>query len=559
MSDSSRTVAEVIVDWLEQLPVRNLFGNPGTTELPFVRAVRDSDLSYRLCLHEDVAVGCAAGLASTERYSDFETPGPPVGVANLHTAAGLSHGLSNLYGARVARAPTLVVVGTQSLDFRHEDPILSDRCEPLLEEPARWFGEITEPSAALPLLRTALRQALTPPRGPSVLMLPLDVSRSTADPSPVSLGDLPSPGSSPPEKVDELAELCLQSPQLGIVFGDELGRSGRDGIRRAVDLAERTGALVYGEILAAECNFPPEHEQWVSILPPDTDLSRKLLDLDTVVFVGCNHQTGLFENVDGLIPEGTTCVQINTCPDDVGRVLPVDLGLSGDPVAILDDLNDRLGPSVGEDLLREREALREGVKALVEEQLGDLKDSPASSEFCTQRNVVEVMNEVAGDALIVDEGVTGRFELLTEGNLRPERYLSNKGGALGYGLPAALGAAFAVRRSDRDVPVLGYVGDGSFWYYPQALHTARRYDLDLTVLVLRNDRYQILEDNAETIMGEPPDFRSTRLDGLSGADAADAQSVRSHHVQQRDDLETTLEEELTRPGPAVVEIDLTES
>lgn len=558
MSRSSRTVAEASVEWLEQLPVGNVFGNPGTTELPFVRAVRDSNLSYRLCLHEDVAVGCAAGLASTSRYPDFETSGPPLGLANLHTAAGLCHGLSNLYGARVARAPTLVIVGTQSLDFRHEDPVLSDRCEPLLEEPARWFGEILDP-AALPRLRTAVREALTPPQGPSVLMLPLDVSRSTVEPSSVTLGEIPSPGNTSPRKIDELAEFCAESTELGFVFGDELGRGGQKAVNRAVRLAERTGALVYGEILAAECNFPPEHDQWVSILPPDTEISRQLLDLDVVVFVGCNHQTGLFENKGGLIPEGTTCVQINTCPKDVGRTLPVDLGLSGDPGNIIADLNDQLKSSLSQELLRERKELLATVQLLVEDQLAELRDAPASSEFCTQRNVVEVINDVAANAYIVDEGVTGRFELLTEGNLQPERYLSNKGGALGYGLPAALGAALAVRKTDRNISVLCYVGDGSFWYYPQALHTAKRYQLNVTFLVLRNDRYQILEDNAETLMGEAPDFRSTRLEGLSSAGVAEAQTIRSHTVERREDFETILEQELDREGPGLVEIDLTKS
>src|SRR6056297_3236945 len=100
------TGADLFVDALEQYGVSHVFGNPGTTELPVMDALGDSDLEYVLGLHEDVAVGMAAGYASTRRYhadrarregGSGETGEPlnPVGVVNLHIAPGLAHGLGN--------------------------------------------------------------------------------------------------------------------------------------------------------------------------------------------------------------------------------------------------------------------------------------------------------------------------------------------------------------------------------------------------------------------------------------------------------------------------------
>ncbi|MFB6113553.1 MAG: thiamine pyrophosphate-binding protein, partial [Halodesulfurarchaeum sp.] len=97
---ASRTGADLVRETLERYGVTHVFGNPGTTELPVVRAITESDIEYVLGLHEDVAVGMAAGYAQTRRYhADTDDSVLPLGVANLHLAPGLAHGLGNLYNA----------------------------------------------------------------------------------------------------------------------------------------------------------------------------------------------------------------------------------------------------------------------------------------------------------------------------------------------------------------------------------------------------------------------------------------------------------------------------
>ncbi|ELZ02719.1 thiamine pyrophosphate-binding protein, partial [Natrialba asiatica] len=128
------TGADLLVDSLESYGVTHLFGNPGTTELPLMQSVVDSELEYVLGLHEDVAVGAAAGYAMRRRHHANAAPGEtrtaraavlPLGVANLHLAGGLAHGLGNLYNAKISGAPVLLTAGTHSRDFQQEEPILS--------------------------------------------------------------------------------------------------------------------------------------------------------------------------------------------------------------------------------------------------------------------------------------------------------------------------------------------------------------------------------------------------------------------------------------------------
>lgn len=86
---NSYTGAKLFVESLEEYGVTHVFGNPGTTELPVLRALLDTDIEYVLALHEDIAVGMAAGYASTRRYhADHDPSVTPVGVANLHLVGG---------------------------------------------------------------------------------------------------------------------------------------------------------------------------------------------------------------------------------------------------------------------------------------------------------------------------------------------------------------------------------------------------------------------------------------------------------------------------------------
>src|SRR6056297_1182007 len=142
---TATTGADLFVDALEQYGVEYVFGNPGTTELPVIDALGESDLEYVLGLHEDVAVGMAGGYAQTRRYhSHHDEDVLPVGVANLHIAPGLAHGLGNLYAASVVGAPIVVTAGNHSTDFRHEEPILSGELRELAGQFCKWSDEVLD-------------------------------------------------------------------------------------------------------------------------------------------------------------------------------------------------------------------------------------------------------------------------------------------------------------------------------------------------------------------------------------------------------------------------------
>jgi benzoylformate decarboxylase len=254
----TRTGADLFVDALEQYDVTRLFGNPGTTELPLMRALPDSGLAYRLGLHEDIALGMAAGYACTRRYhSHHDESVNPLGVVNLHVAPGVAHALGNLQNAEVNGVPLLVTAGNHARSFRHEEPILSGDMVKMTEDYTKWSAEV-EHIAALPtMVRRAVRTALTPPQGPVFLALPMDVMNAETEANPERLERIASAGRGDHEAVGDAADLLARAEDPVLVLGDQVAQSGVDAIDAAVELAEASGAAVYSEMLTAEINLPP--------------------------------------------------------------------------------------------------------------------------------------------------------------------------------------------------------------------------------------------------------------------------------------------------------------
>jgi len=558
---SESTGAELFVDALEQYGVGHVFGNPGTTELPVMEALSGSDLEYVLGLQEDIAVGMAAGYAQTRRYHAHDDPDlNPVGVVNLHITPGLAHGIGNLYGAKVAGAPLVVTAGNHELDFRHEEPILSGDLEAMVEQFCKYSTEVTGVDALPMVLRRAFRRALAPPTGPVFLSLPLDVMMAATEDEPEPLGPIPSAGRGDPGQVELAADLLVEADGPVLVLGDQVARAGTDAVEAAVDLAEASGARVFGEMLASEVNFPTDHEQWITFLPPAEGLGRMLMDSDTVAFVGCSTNTTLMRHEEPLVSPDTTTIHVGPDTWELAKNEPTDAAVIGDPGLVMADLADRVGDRLD---AAERDRRIGAVGELKESLAGTIRsfgedEKPAGETRASKAELVDAIRSVVPDAYVVDESVTSTYALLTRFDLDPEQYVSNKGGGLGYGLPASVGAALAESETDAPREVLGFVGDGSYLYYPHTLYTAARHDLDLTVVVSDNRNYRILKDNTvrmfDTDYGDH-DFVGMDFDPhVDIPKNAESHGARGHLVETPDGIADTLEAAVERSGPDVIDV-----
>ncbi|MFB6118499.1 thiamine pyrophosphate-binding protein [Halosegnis sp.] len=552
------TGADLFVDALDEYGVEYLFGNPGTTELPVMEALPDADVEYALGLHEDVAVGAAAGFAQTRRYhADGDPDVRPVGVANLHITPGLAHGLGNLYGASMTGAPLVLTAGNHELDFRHEEPILSGDLEQLTDQFCKYAAEVTSVDSLAMQVRRAFRTALTPPTGPVFLGLPVDVMMAETDDRPEPLGPIPDAGGGDPDQVRAAADALVAADEPLLVVGDHVARAGREAVDAAVALAEASGARVHGEMLGCEVAFPTDHDQWVSYLPPRESLAIQLQDTDTIVFAGCSTNTTLLRHEEPLVAPETTTIHLSDDAWQVGKNEPADVAVVGDPGRIMEAVAEQVGDRLDDEQRQRRLETVAATKEAVTASLAAMGESDPDEPRPSKGELVDALIDIDADPFIVDEGVTAKYALLTRYPLQPQGYFSNKGGGLGYGLPAAVGAAFAESLREEPRDVLGYVGDGSYLYYPQSIYTAVRHDLDLTVVVPDNRNYRILKDNTNRMFGgTDEDHEYVGMDFEPHVDIptnAESHGARGHLVESVSEIQETVATALAEPGVDVVD------
>ncbi|MCL7416575.1 MAG: thiamine pyrophosphate-binding protein [Halalkalicoccus sp.] len=552
------TGADLFVDTLEQYGVSRVFGNPGTTELPVLKSLAASEIEYILGLHEDIAVGMAGGYASTRRYHSHGDPDVlPVGVANLHLAPGLAHGLGNLYAAKVAGAPVVVTAGNHSTDFRHEEPILSGDLVGIAEEFTKWSAEVLDVAALPAMIRRAFRTALTPPTGPVFLGLPLDTMMAETDAEPERLGEIPTAGGGDPAQIERAAELLTKAEAPTMIVGDHVARAGRDAVDSAVELAETAGLRVHGEILSCEVNFPTTHDQWVSYVPPDEGLAARLMDAETLVFAGCSTNTTLTRHENPLVDPETTCIHLGPDAWELGKHQPADTAVLGDPGEVMRALVERVDLEEG---VREKRLERVAeTKAGLADTLDSIgRGSDDEDPRASKAELVDRLREAAPEAYVVDEGVTAKYALLTRWPLEAEGMISNKGGGLGYGLPASVGAAIAEGEREDPRDVLGFVGDGSYLYYPHTLYSAARHGVDLTVIIADNRNYRILKDNTIKLFGgDDADHDYVGMDFDPPVDLV--ANARSHGaaaelVETPDGIAPAVEDAFGSEGPTVLDV-----
>ncbi len=481
----SRRGAQVLLEVLESEGVEYIFGNPGTTELPLIDALLGpTPIRYVLALQEASVVAMADGYA--------QASGRP-GFANLHTAGGLGHGMGNLLNAQVHGTPLVVTAGQQ--DSRHAlmDPLLFGDLVGIAAPSVKWAREVTRADQIPLLVRRAFHDCGAAPSGPVFLSLPMDMmeemtgvgiaQRSTIDTRAVAGG------------LDRLAGLLagFAPGRLALIAGDEVGSSGATA--QAVTLAETLGAPVYGSSWPAHLPFPTAHPLWSGNLPTRASgIAAELAPFDGVFALGGKSLITILYSEGSAVPPGCRVFQLSSDVRDLGRSYSTELSMQGDIRASL----DALLPPLRQGLQARRPELDAAAAAhgtrmrarhaALEERAEREAGRTAITPLVAAR---EILRAVGPGVPIVDEAIaTSGFlrSLLRDETVRSYAFL--RGGALGWGLPAAAGYSLGIGRE----PVVCLVGDGAALYSPQALWTLAHERLPVTVVVMNNLEYNVLKN-----------------------------------------------------------------
>ncbi|WP_433532736.1 thiamine pyrophosphate-binding protein [Micromonospora sp. CA-263727] len=503
--------ADAMLAILRDEGVRTVFGNPGTTELPFLDALVDApDLDFVLGVHEGSVVAMADGYARATGRCAF---------VSLHVAAGLANGLVGLLNASRSRTPMVVTAGQQ--DRRHlvHDPMLSGDLGGLARAAVKHVFEVHHAHDLPILLRRAFALAVQPPAGPVFLSIPMDL---LAEEEPVELlGRSALAPAGAPDRLDDAVRILAGAAAPAVVAGDGVGRDG--AVTELVAVAEALGATVYHQPMHDGVDFPGSHPLHAGMLAPTYAAIRDRLTPHDVVFVvGCHAFMAHHYTPGSPIPPGTTVVQLDSDPAEVGRNFTVAAGLTGGLRPTLAALAAELTGRVPQAASRiaaatdRSRAERVRVERAARQSYGRTPMEPLAA-------VHAVATGLPDDAVVVEEAITSGLLLRSVLRLdRPRSYVHTVGGGLGSGIGAAIGS----RMGDPERPVVAVLGDGCTMFGLQGLWSAARYGVPVTFVVMNNGEYRTLKETLDswgsraTAAGRYPglDLAPPRLDFTRAAE-----------------------------------------
>jgi benzoylformate decarboxylase len=520
----------------------HMFGNPGTVEQGFLDVLRDyGDLRYILGLQESVCVAMADGYARA-------TNGPA--LVQLHSGVGLGNGIGMLYQAMRGHAPLVVVAGEAGLRYEALEAQMAVDLVAMARPVTKWAVRATDPGSVLRVLRRAVKTALTPPRGPVFVALPLDVLDAANDEAVLRTLVPHQPGAPAPELLAEAAALLAPARRPLVLIGDGVAAAGAQD--QVAALAERWGAAVW-DVDGGEMNIDARHPLYRGQLGHMFGrVSTAVVgEADAVLIVGTYVFPEVFPDLDSPFRPGTPVVHLDLDSGQIARNHPVDLGLVGDPAAGLAALERSLA-----DAMSAQAAL--AARGRTEAARGSVRHRPPAPDTLADRFFAAVARTAPDDLVLFDEALTASPTLNRHlPARRPKHWFQTRGGSLGVGIPGALGVQLAMPGKT----VLAVTGDGGSMYTIQALAAAARYRLGVKFVVCNNGRYRLLDDNlaqyrSERGLGQGPlpeafDLAPQRLGFV---EIARGQGVEAVRVEHEDQIGPAVERMFADPAPFLVDL-----
>jgi benzoylformate decarboxylase len=547
----TRRGADVLLEILESEGVQYIFGNPGTTELPFMDALLGApELQYVLALQEASAVAMADGYAQAARRPAF---------VNLHTRGGLGHGMGNLLNASVSQTPLVITAGQQ--DSRHTvtDPLLFGDLVQIASPAVKWAQDIASVDQLPILVRRAFHDASAAPTGPVFLSLPMNVMEEM---STISVG-APSriERRAVAGSLDVLADLLagIRPGKLAVIAGDEVYAS--NATPEAVGFAETFGAPVYGSSWPLHIPFPTSHPLWAGNLPTKaSEIAETLKPYDAVFALGGKSLITILYTEASAVPSGCDVFQMSADVRDLGRTYATKLSVVGDIKASLDTLL----PLLAQRLAGRAEAYAALCAIARRNQMTRRARLTAAADAAYDAPVIapivaahETVRAIGPQIAIIDEAPATMLHLrgfLDSASTR--QYSFSRGGALGWGMRASVGCSLGLGRE----PVVCLVGDGAAMYSPQALWTAAHERLPVTFVVMNNGGYSILKNSLRTGIH----YVSANSDRFIGMDIerpsidyvnlAQSMGVPAARVERAADIAPTIEAGIASGDANLVEV-----
>jgi acetolactate synthase-1/2/3 large subunit len=520
-----------------------VFGYPGGANLPTYDAFVDAGIRHILVRHE------AGGGHAAEGYAKVSGQ---VGVVFATSGPGATNIVTPLTDAMMDSVPLVAFTGQVRTDLLGTDGFQEADTFGITMPIVKHSFMIQYPTEIPRAVHEAFHIARTGRPGPVLIDMPVDLTRAEIDYHPV--GDVRLPGYQPTiegnSKQIRLAAKAIANARRPVIYagGGVINADGADELRDFV-LSDKLPITCTLMGLGA---FPAPHEQWLGMLGMHgTRTANYAMDeADLIVAVGARFDDRITGKLAEFAPRAKF-VHIDIDPAEISKNVPAHIPIVGDAKNVLARLTNEYR-ALGPDPAR-LAGWWERIERWRQQYPLRYDDSP-DGEIKPQYLVQALYEATKGDCILSSD--VGQHQMWAAQYFhfaKPRRWVNSGGlGTMGFGLPAAIGAAVA----NPAVPSVLLTGDGSFQMNSQELATCKTHDIPVKVVIMNNGYLGMVRQWQELFwdkrysnvdMGEWPDWvKLAEAYGGTGVRLTDKATL-------VDDLRTAIE----TPGPVVVDVRVT--
>ena len=516
--------ADQLCDTLLANGVDVCFANPGTSEMHFVAALdRKPQMRCVLGLFEGVVTGAADGYA--------RITGKPAATL-LHLGPGLANGLANLHNARRARSPIVNVVGEHATYHQQYDAPLTSDIESLARPMSHWVHRIAAPEAVGKDTARAVGEALRKPGQVATLILPADCAwgELPKDTRPVQARLLaaPAPDVQHIEHVARAMLRAIQAEEQVVLF---LGPQALEP--EALQIAGRIAQAIGARLMTPTAFRRMQRGRGtvaVERLPYVVDAGlQALAEVQQLVLLGAPQPVAFFAypgKPSTLAPAG--CAIHTACSPEEDALLAL----------------QALAAALGVDR-----------KAPLAVQAAGHIHAPTSGPLTASAVNLVALQALPEGAIVVDESITSGRDIAAH-NMQavPHDWLVITGGAIGQGIPTAVGAAIGAPSRQ----VVAFQADGSAMYTCQGLWTQAREKLKCLTIIYANRSYAILHGEMKAVGTQIPGENAQRMltldqPAIRWTQLAESMGVPAVRCETVEDFKKALQAGLAENGPFLIE------
>ncbi|MDR6998493.1 thiamine pyrophosphate-dependent enzyme [Neobacillus niacini] len=524
------TAAAAIVECFEREGVTNVFCVPGESYLPVMDRIYESKkirlISTR---HEGGAAFMAEGYGKAKRKPGIAMATRGVGGANL--AIGI-------HTAYQDSTPMIVLLGQVHSKFRGREGFQEVDLDQFFGHIAKWTVELKDAERVPEIMQRAFRVAQSGRPGPVVISLPEDVLVEEAEMyfGPVVNLPAPRPGIN---EINQVEEILKDAKRPLILAGG--GVIACNGEQELIQVAERFRIPVMAAFRRQDV-FPNNHPLYAghSGLGARSSILDTIRQADVVLAVGTRLSEVTTQDYS-IFNHHPKLIHIDIDYDTIGKVFTPDAGILADAKEALNALMDMNVDGDWKEWSKERRSVFEKSNDQIPKE---------DENWISNRNVIRVLQEkLPKDAIITNDA--GNFASWLHDLYsfdHPKSYIGPTSGAMGYGLPSAIGAKVA----SPNRTVVSLSGDGGFMMTVQELETAARYGIPVISLVFNNNSFGTIRMHQEKHY--PERVIGTALGKVNFTQLAEALGVQGIKVQTDEEFEQAFEKALLSNTSVVIEI-----